>query len=131
MPKENVRDLTSNGFRAEIGWTAGVPDDRDGYVQIATTNQHSKLRLPPDDETPWRLVARLERELVDAREFAASATEAAPDAPSGLGTSTSKATVAKPMQQFEGWHVTLDRDGINRMIRVLRRARDAAYGSDA
>jgi hypothetical protein len=32
---------------------------------------------------------------------------------------------------FFGWHVTLDRDGINRLIRALRRARDAAFGSDA
>ena len=32
---------------------------------------------------------------------------------------------------FEGWHVHLDRAGINRMIRALRRARDSAYGADA
>lgn len=35
-----------------------------------------------------------------------------------------------PPQKFEGWHVTLDREGINRLIRSLRRARDAAYGRD-
>lgn len=33
--------------------------------------------------------------------------------------------------KFEGWYVTLDREGINRMIRALRKARDAAFGSDA
>lgn len=33
--------------------------------------------------------------------------------------------------EFEGWHVTLDRDGINRLIRALRRARDSAFGADA
>ena len=32
---------------------------------------------------------------------------------------------------FEGWFVHLDRAGINRMIRALRRARDGAYGADA
>lgn len=32
---------------------------------------------------------------------------------------------------FDGWHCTLDRDGINKLIRDLRRARDAAYGTDA
>lgn len=30
-----------------------------------------------------------------------------------------------------GWWVTLDRDGINKLIRDLRRARDQAYGQDA
>jgi hypothetical protein len=34
-------------------------------------------------------------------------------------------------EKFDGWHATLDRDGINRLIRQLRRARDAAYGTDA
>lgn len=30
-----------------------------------------------------------------------------------------------------GWFVTLDRVQINRLIRVLRRARDQAFGADA
>lgn len=30
-----------------------------------------------------------------------------------------------------GWFIQLDRQGINDLIRVLRRARDAAYGADA
>lgn len=29
-----------------------------------------------------------------------------------------------------GWYVDLDRDGINRAIRMLRRARDDAFGKD-
>lgn len=36
-----------------------------------------------------------------------------------------------PDGKFNGWFVTLDRDGINRMIRALRKARDAAFGADA
>jgi hypothetical protein len=36
-----------------------------------------------------------------------------------------------PEEPFYGWHVTLDRDGINKLINDLRRARDAAYGADA
>lgn len=31
----------------------------------------------------------------------------------------------------DGVFMTLDRDGVNRLIRSLRKARDAAYGSDA
>lgn len=30
----------------------------------------------------------------------------------------------------DGFYVTMDRDGINRLIRNLRRARDQAYGRD-
>lgn len=31
---------------------------------------------------------------------------------------------------FNGWHVGLDRPGINRVIRTLRIARDQAFGRD-
>lgn len=31
----------------------------------------------------------------------------------------------------QGWFADLDRDGINRLIRLLRKARDAAFGADA
>lgn len=34
-------------------------------------------------------------------------------------------------QRRPGLYVQLDRDGINRLIRTLRKARDAAYGTDA
>lgn len=47
------------------------------------------------------------------------------------------ATVAADDRKLEeitpdgnGWFVQLDRAGINRLILVLRRARDAAYGRD-
>ena len=33
-------------------------------------------------------------------------------------------------EAFTGWHTTLDRDHINRLIRVLRRARDQTFGRD-
>jgi len=49
------------------------------------------------------------------------------------------ATVAEPGQTLDpedllvsnGWYATLDREGINKLIRTLRRARDQAYGADA
>lgn len=31
---------------------------------------------------------------------------------------------------FDGWHADLDRAGVNRLIRLLRNARDAAFGKD-
>jgi len=36
-----------------------------------------------------------------------------------------------PTTDWGGIHVELDREGINRVIRALRKARDQAYGSDA
>lgn len=82
MPKENTVCAVLDGFRVEIGW------QRDGHVQIATTNDRSPYKIEPDkpDESPL---------------------------------------------PFNGWHVTLDRDRINKLIHDLRRARDAAYGADA
>ncbi len=34
-------------------------------------------------------------------------------------------------EPFTGWFATLDREGCNRLIRSVRKARDAAYGVDA
>jgi hypothetical protein len=34
-------------------------------------------------------------------------------------------------EAFHGWFVTLSRDGVNRLIRALRKARDDAFGADA
>jgi hypothetical protein len=33
-------------------------------------------------------------------------------------------------QPFNGWFIHMDRTGLNRLIRALRKARDAAYGRD-
>ena len=44
-------------------------------------------------------------------------------------TATTSSAVSGP--GFTGLWGSLDRAGINRLIRVLRRARDSAYGADA
>lgn len=85
MPKENIDDLVTKGFRVEVSWMANHQPD--GWVQLATVNQRSTLTLPGDNP-------------------------------------------GDPDQPFDGWRVTLDRDGINRAIRSLRKARDAAFGRD-
>lgn len=36
-----------------------------------------------------------------------------------------------PGDPARGWFVTLDRNGINRLVRSLRKARDQAFGADA
>lgn len=37
----------------------------------------------------------------------------------------------EPGPEANGWFMQLDRDGINRLIRTLRKARDQAFGADA
>lgn len=99
MPKENVNDHVTPGFRMEIGWS------QDGHVQVATTNAASPFRFP-DEET---IIVQ---------------------GPGGEERALSTRSVG-PGEPFDGWFVTLDRDGCNRAIRALRKARDAAYGPDA
>lgn len=36
-----------------------------------------------------------------------------------------------PHDPARGWFAHLDREGVNRLIRSLRKARDAAFGADA
>lgn len=97
MPKENIDDVVVPGFRAEVSWSPGK------YVQVATTNEHSTLKLPADD-VPL-------------------------SGPPGAQT-INQPPGAGDEQLFLGWFATLDRDGCNRMIRALRRARDSAFGKD-
>lgn len=44
MPKDNINDIVTPGLRAEVSWAPL------GYVQVATTNEHSTLQL--DDPLP-------------------------------------------------------------------------------
>lgn len=48
-----------------------------------------------------------------------------------VATVAPDAMTLQPTPEGNGWFVQLDRAGINRLIRTLRRARDDAYGSDA
>jgi hypothetical protein len=53
-----------------------------------------------------------------------------PDA-AGLVDSIDDMIYQGQLAAFTGLWSTLDREGINRLIRVLRRARDQAFGADA
>ncbi len=48
-----------------------------------------------------------------------------------IATISTKLSYEESTPEGNGWFVQLDRSGINRLIRILRRARDDAYGSDA
>lgn len=66
------------------------------------------------DDDQYRVDVRWNRKL-----YCQIATVKDPDAYRGEGA------------RAEGFFVDLDRDALNRLIRVLRKARDQAYGSDA
>lgn len=86
MPKTNIDDQITDGFRVEVSWA------RDSHVQIATVNTHSTLTLDTEPPAP--------------------------------------AFNTTPTEQFDGWRVTLDRAAVNRLMKSLRIARDAAFGKD-
>lgn len=48
-----------------------------------------------------------------------------------LSTVNENSTLQLDDAPFDGWYVHIDRAGINRLIRALRRARDSAFGADA
>jgi len=74
---------------------------RDSIVQIATTVNDADERL-----RAWT-----------------EATTGGTDQPVPTAPGTSFRT-------FDGWHINLDRAGLNQLIRVLRAARDQAFGKD-
>lgn len=104
MPKENVSCATSGDSRLEVRWR---PDNGEGtgHVQVAT------VRLAPAEVTYLNLGNQPTGTTL-------SSTSTSP----GPRTAT---------DESNGWFLDLDRERINRLIRVLRRARDAAFGADA
>jgi hypothetical protein len=46
-------------------------------------------------------------------------------------TTTTSGMTSAITPEMSGWFVDMDREQLNRMIRVLRRARDSAFGADA
>jgi hypothetical protein len=105
MPKELVNDTISKQFRIETSWGRN-----DGCVQIATTHADA-------DRTTVDMLNELLEEVgmpkVDWPELQRRARE------------------KKLPTFFNGWHVTItDRDRLNELIRIVRRARDHAFGRD-
>lgn len=114
MPKTNINDSVSEGWRTEVSWaprksahaTDGkICDQPDacgeahypllGHVQVASVNQHSEFLLPGDllDYSP------------DGEE------------------------IREDPEPFTGWRVTLDDVGIDRLIEALTTAKRQAFAS--
>lgn len=109
MPAEVIFDETST-FKTRISW--GIDCD---YVQISTqhTTGTSGARAITQYVSEWLVAAG--RPPIDFSMI------------EDLGE-----VGGEPLKpSFDGWHATLDRASLNKMIRTLRRARDAAFGADA
>jgi hypothetical protein len=127
MPRERTPTCTPAGrvvgtdeIVAPPPWDVEVTWTRDGgVVQVATTAADADERLRAWTELDFS---------------AGQPAIAAPDAPPAAVTVASAgAAGTKPgtsFKMFSGWHVDLDRAGVNRLIRVLRTARDQAFGKD-
>lgn len=92
MPKTNIDDYTTDGWRAEVSWRA-VGDQYEGHVQVASVNTGSTLELPGD--------------VLD------------------LGPNGEE--LRGEPEPFDGWRVTLDEAGIDRMIDALTEAKRSAF----
>lgn len=121
MPKETVYGedvpaLTSDGEPKRA--VVDVQWHRDqAYVQVATHVY---------DQKP--LVVRGTREELEAARLVMTESIGPPDAGSSTGVNADLAVTLDGART--GFFVQLDRQGINQLIRNLRRARDQAFGRD-
>lgn len=113
MPKENINCIAMNALRAEVSWR---PDNGDGtgYVQLATVHTDSPATIPAEKTVT-----------------VAASNDATGEALAQVGATVAPAPPVTVVERLDGWHITLDREGCNRAIRALRKARDAAFGADA
>lgn len=121
MPKENINDVSSMPLRAEVNWKPDV--DGSGYVQLATVHTDTPATMPCEHRVTVSTDDRTGLPVAVGCECGTSWSETA--------IRECPEEIEKGRSKLDGWHVTLDREQINRLIRVLRRARDAAFGSDA
>lgn len=128
MPKETVHDLIG-AYDVRIGWT----NDRDVQVGVETAEGHALLsRLYGDDET----LAAIGRKLADSGMIPPAPTPQADHGHTWLAAqgryvlNVIEGSASNPTGSFTGVWSTLDRAGCNRLIKAVRRARDAAFGRD-
>jgi len=112
MPHENINSSIDGGFRVQVIWkpqahlTSAYDEPEPGYVQIMTENPESEARFPSPEVI--------------------TEPGATPNDPP-----THRAGNPTWSEPCKGFAMTATREDINRLIRMLRRARDSAFGSDA
>lgn len=113
MPRETI---ARGNFQLEVGWSP------DCDVQLGLRTSHS-------DKTSSHLVTQLYGH--KAREIGAAVEKAVQTAANNDVLGERLLTAMKTMNpEFDSLWTDLDRHEINKLIKVLRRARDSAYGRD-
>lgn len=137
MPHENING-TDEGFpyawRVQVIWKPSTPEhayteDINGYVQLLTENRRSTARFPkePSPSDPKAKVKETEMQSMSESEW----QQQHPIIEIGDPEFDQGPPDFEAGQLCRGFAVMLDRDGINRLIRMLRKARDQAFGTDA
>jgi hypothetical protein len=116
MPKETVHD-EAQMYDVQVGWTR----DRDVQIGVETSDKKSIANhLIYPDVQKW----------IEA-ERAKFSEDRLNNKTVGKWLTDGEIGVAVLSARYTGLWSTLDREGCNQLIRLLRRARDQAFGADA
>lgn len=111
MPSETIFDRTDGRIDVRVSWG----NSGSGTVQVAT------LAAGIDPDPTERLINIV-------NEWLLAAGETPIDIAKLRATMADRKPAYRP--EFDGWHATLDDwSGVNRLIKVLKRARDQAFGA--
>lgn len=108
MPAEVINDLTG-AFDTRVAWgTYGT------HVQLSTQFGNGGAQIITNMVNEW--LTACGEPAIDFQKIRSLPTFTVPG--------------RRDTPHFDGVHATLDRDMINKLIKVLRRARDTVYGRD-
>lgn len=129
MPREKIRGNDRDGYDVQVGWH---PDGADVQLGVETVDGRSLLTVlygsDPQLERIGNLVGDAGRKPLtkdDARAFGREVLDLIEG-----GSPPSAPDEARPPWGYDSVWARLDRHGCNRLIRMLRRARDSAFGAD-
>jgi len=112
----------------EIGWSSGptplhIDEQPDGWVQVSANRDTTGARIPCET---------LDYSEASTRQFLAQHLDGLAasqiDAVASLLAGHMRWAWGEDLQQLA---IQLDREGCNKVVRTLRRARDRAFGADA
>lgn len=117
MPKETINSPVGP-YYAKVGW------DPAGFVQVGVEAEPGALFALLFDVKARQLLAYEVSRIIEAR------TEDRTGLDEAIGDAVIAAMNAVTNGGYAGVWAGLDRQGCNHLIRILRRARDAAFGRD-
>lgn len=130
MPKETVQD-TSGSFDVKVGWRP----DGDVQVGVETAAGHSLVTKLYGDEMALDRIGRLVRELI-LGDQPLPMVEGRKVYPTDSEVGRQVLDIVEASQSSPGetsytavW-ANLSRHAVNQLIRMLRKARESAYGRD-